>query len=260
MTDPTRLAGRRVVITGGGSGIGAASAVRLSAEGASVAVLDALADPAAEVAARISATGGHAVAVRCDVADEAQTKDAIRQAADALGGIDGVVCSAGITRPARTHELTLADWYKVLDVNLTGSFLAIRESLPHLLEAGSGSIVTIGSVASLVSAGRTCAYDASKAGVLQLTRSVAVEYVDDGIRANCLCPGAVATGLVANTRALHGPDNSDRVAGASARIQAPMSRVADPAEIAAVVAFLLSDEASFLTAAAVAVDGGYTAI
>jgi len=255
-----RLTGRRVVVTGGGSGIGAATAARVAAEGAAVTVLDALGDTAETVAADIRAAGGTATGLRCDVGDERAVGDAVTRAAREMDGIDGLVCSAGITRPARTHELTLADWETVIRVNLTGAFLPIRDCLPHLVAAGASAIVTIGSVASIVSAGRTPAYDASKAGLLQLTRSVAVEYVDDGVRANCLCPGAVATSLVSNTRALHGADNSDRVAGASARIRPPMERVADPSEIATVVAFLLSTESSFMTAAAVAVDGGYTAI
>jgi NAD(P)-dependent dehydrogenase (short-subunit alcohol dehydrogenase family) len=259
MTD-LRLAGRRIVVTGGGGGIGAASALRVAADGSAVAVLDARGDAAEQVADQIRSAGGKAAGMACDVSDETSVIDAIAAASAALGGIDGLVCSAGITRPARTHELTLADWHTVIGVNLTGTFLAIRECLPHMIRERSSSIVTIGSPASVVAAGRVCAYDASKGGVLQLTRSVAVEYVNDGLRANCLIPGAVQTGLVANTRALYGPDNSDREAGASARIQVPMSRIADPAEIASAVSFLLSDEASFITAAAIPVDGGYTAI
>lgn len=248
------------MVTGGGGGIGEAAARRLAAEGASVAVLDARFDAAFTVAESIVETGASALAVRCDVSIEGDVIRAVAESARFLSGLDIVVCSAGITRPARTHQLTLADWQTVIDVNLTGAFLTIREALPHLVAAGSSAIVTIGSVASIVAAGRTCAYDASKAGLLQLTRSVAVEYVADGLRANCLCPGAVSTDLVANTRALHGPDESDRVAGPSTRIRVPMERVASPDEIASVVAFLASDDASFMTAAAVAVDGGYTAI
>ncbi|MCW2740653.1 MAG: short-chain dehydrogenase/reductase, partial [Blastococcus sp.] len=232
----------------------------LAAKGAAVAVLDARVDAARAVAQSITAAGGVAIGIGCDVRDESAVVSAIAESARALHGLDTLVCSAGITRPARTHQLSLTDWHAVLDVNLTGTFLAIREAIPHLIDAGASAVVTIGSVASIVAAGRTCAYDASKAGVLQLTRSIAVEYADDGLRANCLCPGAVATDLVANTRALLGPDNSDRTAGPSMTVKVPMGRVADPAEIAAVVAFLVSDDASFMTAAAVPVDGGYTAI
>jgi len=148
----------------------------------------------------------------------------------------------------------------VIGVNLTGVFLTLKHALPFLLEAGGGAIVTIGSTASLVAAGRTASYDASKGGVLQLTRAVAVEYAEQGIRANCVCPGVVRTDLAANSRVLDAPLSADDAAGPSTRLRIPMPRAADPSEIAAVVAFLCSDDASFLTGAAVPVDGGYTAI
>ena len=157
--------------------------------------------------------------------------------------------------------MALADWQLVISVNLTGVFLVVKHSLAHLLDAGGGAIVTVGSTASLVAAGRTASYDASKGGVLQFTRAVAVEYVDQGIRANCVCPGVVSTDLAAHSRALDAPlETGDGVPGPSGRLRVPMSRAADPSEIAAVVAFLCSDEASFLTGAAIPVDGGYTAI
>ena len=256
-----RLAGRRALVTGAGSGIGRAVAHRLAAEGAAVGVLDVRGPAAKEVVDELTAAGAHAVAADADVGDESSVADATETVVDALGGLDTVVACAGLTHPASTHEMPLEAWDTMLRVNLTGVFLTIKHAVPHLIEAGGGSIVTIGSVASLVAAGQSSAYDASKGGVLQLTRAVAVEYVDDGIRANCVCPGVVATNLGRTSRAITGlADASGARRPPADRLDVPMSRRADPSEIAAVVTFLCSDDASFVTGAAIPVDGGFTAI
>ena len=249
-------------MTGAGSGIGRATAIHLACEGAAVLALDVRADAAEETAATIAGQGGHALALAADVGDE----EAMATAIDAgvagpggLGGLDTVVVCAGIVASGATHELDLATWETIMRVNVTGTFLALKHTLPHLLAAGGGSIVTIGSTASLVAAGRTSVYDASKGAVLQLTRAVAVEYVDQNIRANCVCPGLVATGLARNSRQLHDVSTSAGSAP-SERLRIPMERAADPSEIARAVAFLCSDDASFITGVALPVDGGYTAI
>jgi 3-oxoacyl-[acyl-carrier protein] reductase len=256
-----RLLGRRALVTGAGSGIGLATAVRLVGDGAALAVLDARADGVSEALEAVRAAGGDALGLVADVGTESEMVDAVGRTARHLGGLDTVVSCAGIARAGRTHELALAEWETMLRVNLTGTFLTLREALPHLLAADRSSIVTIGSVASLVAAGGVSAYDASKGGVLQLTRAVAVEYADRGVRANCICPGFVATGLRANTAALYGAQPAvSPGAEPSARVHVPMERRADPAEIAAVAAFLCSDDSSFITGAAIAADGGYTAV
>ena len=177
-----------------------------------------------------------------------------------LGGVDILVSCAGIVRTGRTHELPLETWDALLQVNLTGTFLVLKHGIRLMRENGRGAIVTIGSVASVVAAGRTSAYDASKGGVLQLTRAVAVENADVGIRANCVLPGIVRTPLAENSAAIHGPMSGDASRLPTQRIQVPMARVAEADEVAAVVVFLVSDDASFITGAAIPVDGGYTAI
>jgi NAD(P)-dependent dehydrogenase (short-subunit alcohol dehydrogenase family) len=252
-----RLEGKRVLVTGAASGIGLATARRLVAEGARVAISDVRQDGLDQACL---ALGPGAIATVCDVGDESSVATFVRSARDRLGGVDAVAHCAGIVRSGATHTLDLDEWETLLRVNLTGTFLVLKHSIPFLLEAGGGAIVTIGSVASVVAAGRITAYDASKGGVLQLTRAIAVEYSDRGLRANCILPGLVRTGLAANSVAIHGAMNLDTAAGPTARLRIPFERAAEPAEIGSVAAFLLSDDASFMTGAAVPVDGGYTAI
>jgi NAD(P)-dependent dehydrogenase (short-subunit alcohol dehydrogenase family) len=254
------LAGRRAIVTGAGGGIGEACARVFADQGAAVAVLDVRQEAVGKVVAELTAAGAQAVGARCDVGSEASVSTAVATVTEQLGGLDTVVASAGIARPGDTHELSLEDWETVIRVNLTGVFLTLKQTLGHLVAGGGGSIVTIGSVASLVAAGRASSYDAAKGGVLQLTRAIAAEYVDRNIRANCVCPGFVATSLSEHSQALYGPWQGEPRRLAARRVHPPIDRAADPSEIAAVVAFLCSDASSFVTGAAVPVDGGYTAI
>jgi NAD(P)-dependent dehydrogenase (short-subunit alcohol dehydrogenase family) len=225
-----------------------------------VAIVDKRPDAADEAAAEVEAAGGSALAFSGDVADEGFVQEVVGQAAARFPRVDTVVAAAGITIYSATDAMTLEIWESTLRVNLTGVFLTIKHALPGLVASGDGVIVTLGSVGSLVAAGGSAAYDASKGGVLQLTRAVAVEYAEQGVRANCVCPSLVHTDIAANSEAVSGLKGDRSRIPAASRIQRPMSRGAQPEEIARVIAFLCCPESSFITGAAIPVDGGHTAI
>ena len=259
------MEGRRAFVTGGGSGIGKATALRLATEGASVAVADIRSDSAREVAAEIEANGRQAVGVETDVGSESSVEAAVSEAARVLGGLDAVFANAGTAGSGWLHETTLDDWETIIRVNLTGTFLTAKHTIPHLLANGGGAIVTTGSISSQIIAlgGAASSYAASKGGVLQLTKAIAVDYGPQGIRANCLCPGVVRTRLRHHVREdgeSHTTPIPDGGQLPRQMIETPIPRVGTPDEQAAVAVFLLSDEASFMTASAVTVDGGYTAV
>ncbi|HEY8453051.1 MAG: SDR family oxidoreductase [Micromonosporaceae bacterium] len=236
------LSGMRVLVTGAAGGIGGAVVERLVSEGARVAGVD-LQRPRDD---RLVA------ALAADVTDQEQVAAMVTAAREALGGVDALVALAGVQASGPTHELDPEVFRRTLEVNVLGTFLVTRAVLPEMLERRSGRIVTVGSTAAVCAAPGLAAYAAAKGAVLQFTRSIAVEYAGYGIRANCLCPGGTATPMLAEIdRQRQGPDHF--LAGH------PIGRYAEPAEIAAAAAYLLSDDASFVLGAAVMVDGGYSA-
>jgi NAD(P)-dependent dehydrogenase (short-subunit alcohol dehydrogenase family) len=260
---PGRHRGRVFVVTGGGSGIGAAAALRLAAEGAKVVVADLRGPSADAVADEIGRAGGEALGVQCDVSFERDVESLAAQAIERFGTIDGLFANAGTAGRGWIHETALADWQRVLSVNLTGTFLCAKHVLPQLLKQGGGVIVTTGSIASVVvgPAGSAASYAASKGGVLQLTKQIAVDYGAQGIRAVCVCPGAVTTNMVRNvSEDRQGDQTVQHTPLPRPKPWAPMQRAAEPEEIATVVSFLMSPEASFITGSAVFADGGLTAI
>lgn len=236
------LAGMRTVVTGAAGGIGSAVVARLIAERAVVAATD----------VRAPELDGVACAIAADITDERDVDQLVDNAADVLGGIDALVAVAGIHVSGPTHELAADDFRTVLAVSVVGTFLTSRAVLPRMLAQGHGRIVTFGSTAAVCAAPGLAAYAAAKGAVLQFTRSIAVEYADRGIRANCLCPGGTQTPLLRQINIERsGPDHF--------LDKHPIGRYAEPAEIAAAAAFLLSDESSYVLGAALMADGGYSA-
>ena len=250
-----RLKGKRAFISGAGSGIGEAAALKFAAEGARVILAD-IRSPAVEaVAARIAAAGGEAVAVSGDIADPEQCRQMIDEGARQLGGLDLMFNNAGIVLAEDTGpvETALEIWDQTIRVNLTGVFLACKFGIPHLLLAGAGAVVNNASVVALVgSAYPQIAYTAAKGGVVAMTREMAVLYGRKGLRFNAVCPGPVGTTLV---RAFIKEESNWEVR----RPYMPMGRLGKVEEVANLVAFLVSDEASYITGAAYAADGGISA-
>lgn len=258
-----KLDEKSAVITGGGSGIGRACALKLSEEGARVMVADIREDIAKETAEIVTAEGGTAIFFQCDVGNEANVEAMTSQTIEKFGALDILVSNAGNLTRGGIHETSLEDWERVIRVQLTGTFLCARAALRHMIQHGGGNIITMGSVSSVVigAGGSAASYKAAKGGILQFTRAIATEYADKNVRANCVCPGAVATNLGKHTQEDSAKWTSEvKDERRKYTIEVPMMRIADPMEVANVVAFLASDDSSFMTGSAVMVDGGYTAI
>ena len=242
---------RTALVTGGSSGIGRACAAALASDGLAVVVADHDASGGEETVRRIAAAGGRARFARCDVRHPEQIEAAVRAATDAFGPLTCAVNSAGVLRTGGTLESTPADWQLTLAINLTGVWHAMRAEIAHLLDQGGGAIVNVASIYGVVGSASGAAYTASKHGVVGLTRSAALQYAAHAIRINAVCPGHSHTPMTAPL--LSDPDWLPRRLA-----RYPMRRLAQPEETAALVRWLCSDAASFVTGQALPVDGGYT--
>lgn len=249
-----RLAGKVAVITGAASGMGRATAVRFAREGAAVLVADVSERGGEETVATITAEGGRAAFVRADVADSDSVAAMVHAAVERFGRLDVLFNNAGIAgQSARLAEQSEENWDRVINTNLKGVFLGMRHAIPVMVNGGGGSIISTASVAGMVGWAGAAAYSASKGGVIQITKTAALEYARWNIRVNCICPGIIRTPLL------------DEVQGAGDEAQARLlrrqaaTRLGEPDDIASMALFLASDESAFVTGTAMVVDGGYTA-
>jgi NAD(P)-dependent dehydrogenase (short-subunit alcohol dehydrogenase family) len=250
-----RLEGRVASITGAGAGMGREAALLFAREGARVVVSDVDEDAGRDTVGAVTAAGGEAILVAADVSDADDVQRIYAEGEKAFGRVDLLYNNAGIMHPddASVVDTDEAIWDRSIDINLKGVFLCCKHGIPALLRAGGGVIVNVSSfVAHMGAATPQVAYTASKGGVLSLTREIAVEYARRGIRANALCPGPVRTGLTAAL--LADPERRER-----RLVHIPMGRFAESPEIARAALFLASDDSSYMTGAALTVDGGLTA-
>lgn len=250
-----RLQGKRVVITGAGGSIGRAAAQKCAAEGARVICADINLDDAARTVQLLEEQGGEAVALGGDLTHEAVCADLFARGASSFGGIDVVFNNAGICHKDDSGpvETPLECWDATIAANLTSVFLCAKMAIPHLLASGRGVMINNASIVALVgSASAQIAYTASKGGVLAMTREIAIMYARRGLRCVAICPGPTSTPLVQAFL-------TDAAAWARRACHLPMGRLAEPTEIANLMAFLASDEASFITGSAHVIDGGLTA-
>jgi NAD(P)-dependent dehydrogenase (short-subunit alcohol dehydrogenase family) len=246
-----RLNGKVAVITGGASGIGRSIVEAFHAEGAKTVI----ADISGGQDALAKEIGETAVAVQCNVSRSADLTDAMHTAVDQFGRLDAVVNCAGIAGiPALTADVAEEDFDQMMAVSLKGVFLSMRAALPHLIDAGGGSIVNIASTAAIAALPTRSAYSAAKGGVVAITRCTALEYASAGIRVNAICPGIIDTPLLRNTAGEH--VEAALVAAAAAT---PANRIGQPTDIAPMAVFLASDESTFVTGTALPVDGGFSA-
>jgi len=246
-----RVYDKVAVVTGGGSGIGAASARLLAHEGARLAILDCNLEAGQAVAASIRHEGAEALAIACDVSRDAQVRESMQQVAAVFGCIDILFNNAGLAVRQPVGEQEEEGWDRVVETNLKGAYLCSRHALPHFPDRG-GSIIHAASVTGITGVRSRAAYSAAKGAIVALTRNMALDYAPRHIRVNCVCPGFVKTPFIAAL--LHDPQRSQRLTAMH-----PLGRLGEPEDIAYAVLFLASEESSWMTGQSLVVDGGFSA-
>lgn len=251
-----RFKDKVALVTGASLGIGRAAAEGFAREGARVALVSSDADRGAQALDALQREARDARFIRADVRVEAEVEAAVAEVLNDWGRLDILVNNAGIYRQGDATQTTLDDWDSILSVNLTGSFLFTRHAAAAMIRQGSGAIVNVSSEAGLVGIANQVAYNVSKAGMIALTRSCALDFAASGVRVNCVCPGTTETPLV--EKAVARTDDPAAARRDLERIR-PLDRLGNPEEIAAAILFLASDQAAYATGAILSVDGGYTA-
>lgn len=242
---------RVALVTGGGSGIGAATSLMLASQGVKVAVVDVNLEEARGISERISAQGGEAIAIEADVSKSDQVHAAVSQTVDEFGRLDIAVNNAGVGGDqAESAELSADSWRRVTSINLDGVFYCMKYEIPEMLKTGGGSIINISSILGQVGFAKASAYVAAKHGVVGLTQAAAIEYGPKKIRVNAVGPGFIRTPILSGL--------SEEMLNSMAQLHA-LKRIGEPDEVAALITFLASAEASFITGSFYAVDGGYLA-
>jgi len=251
-----RLDGQVAWISGGASGIGAATCRRFAQEGASLVIADVLEESGRQLAGEITAAGGRAVFSVCDVSDESQVCNSIEATVDQFGGLQTVVNCAGIVHVGLLHEYSEADWDRQMGVNVKGIFFAVKHSVAHLRKYDRSYMVNVGSISSFIGQAATPAYTTSKGAVLSLTQSIALDYAAMGLRCNCVCPGITDTPMLRR----HLDTTPDPEATLRQRVRrVPLNRAMQPEEIASTVVYLCCDDSAGVTGTSIVVDGGYLA-
>lgn len=252
-----RLAGKVAIVTGAGTGIGRACAELFAAEGAAVVLGARRLELLEEVAQGITAAGGRARAERCDLTQAGEVDSLVERTVEAFGGLHLVVNNAAYWMAGTAEETSEADWDRMMDTNLKGVFLLSRRAVAELRRAGGGAIVNIGSVLGLVGMKRRVAYATSKGGLTLLTKAMALDHAQENIRINCICPSLVDTPMGLESLRRGGPDASAERARRLAQI--PLGRAGTPDDVARLALFLASDDSSWITGAAIPLDGGFSA-
>lgn len=252
-----RLKGKVVIITGASSGIGKASASLFAEEQAKVVLADVDEQSGRQAVGKISASGGQSRFVSCDVSKPDDARMLAQTTIEAYGRIDALMNNAGVNPAGTVVDTSVELWDQVLDTNLKGVFLVSKFVIPVMKNQGGGVIVNVASVDGLLAILNEAAYIASKGGVISLTKAMAVDHAKDGIRVNCICPGAILTPLIDQWMTTYGRDKQEFLN--EMVTMHPVGRLGLPEDVAKAALFLISDEASFITGATLTVDGGYTA-